>query len=217
MSDIIVISNDWEASMPDLDILERVPAPGWRSPYRLLAGGASPQEVAHATVKSLCKSLRTGHGLPGIDDLADIYGQVASGQLAVPEALRRLRLVERATNGHLHTKIAAGITAQRIVELRQGNPVTDDPAQVIAESFCWGIVEYHLFGRARPDLVGKRFANHDEALTWEQTCREILHPTLIKVAAKLVQDPTAANLRAPRATIPVRRSTADLLYEPITV
>lgn len=202
--------------MPDLDILDHAATPGWHKPYRLLAGNASPQEVGRDILSSLSQSLRRGGGLPEADALRGIVERAAAGQLAPFEALRQLRSVELSAGGHRHTKVAARAAAELVVALEQGDGLTGDPAQAVAEGFCWAIIDHYLFGRARPKLIGQRFADHGEAIAWEQECKEVLRPSVRKMAEALARDPQARKIRAPRMPGLLRRSTVDLLHEPIT-
>lgn len=203
--------------MPDLDILARAPAPGWRRPYRLAVGSAaSPQELASAAIQSLAHSLRSGGGLPALDSLADVVSRFLSGQLPLADALHHLRSIEQATGGDRHTKVAARATARLLVELGQGGSSIAEPRLAVAERFCWAMVDHHLFGRVRPELVGSRFPDHASAFAWEEGCKEALRPGLKKVASALARDPMAARLHAPRTAAGRRRSTADLLNESLT-
>lgn len=204
--------------MPDLDMLDRVSAPGWHKPYRLLANGeATPEEIGRAMLHSLCRSLRLYGGVPELGGIADVVEQVLDGECGAPEAFRRLRVIESTANGHRHTRVAARTAARLIVEIEQGRTFDRDPAIVIADRTCHELIDHHLFGRVRPALIGERFASHDEAIACERACMEAVAPYVARVAETLARDPRATRLRAPRMPRSVRRSTADLLDEPLAV
>lgn len=204
--------------MPDLDMLDRVSAPGWHKPYRLLENGeVPPGEIGRATLHSLCRSLRLYGGVPGLDSIAEIIEQVQHGECEDADAFRRLRAVEQVANGHRHTRIAVRAANRLIVEIEQGGELDRDPALAVAYRFCRELIDHHLFGRARPALVGERFASHDEAVAYESVCMAAVAPYVARVAEDLARDPRATRLHAPRMPRAARRSTADLLDEPLAV
>ena len=117
--------------------------------------------------------------------------------------------------GHLHTRLAAEAVGTLIVEVRQDSTTIIESATAVAERFLTRLADYHLLGRARPYLVGQRFADHREALQEENACKAALAPYVRKLAAGLVRDSTAKDLRAPSVRRSHRRPTAELLNEPI--
>lgn len=204
--------------MPDLDMIDRVSAPGWHKPYRLLEnGGAAPEEIGRAMLHSLCRSLRLYGGVPGLDEIADVVARVQDGRCGATEAFRRLRAIEQAADGHRHTRVAVRAANGLVVEIGQGLEVGHDPVRSVAERFCRALIDHQLFGRVRPALVGERFASHDEAIACERDCMDAVAPHVARVAADLARDPRATRLRAPRIPGVTRRSTAELLDEPLAV
>ena len=202
--------------MPDLDIIERAAKRGWGGATRMYAGGlASADEMRGPILKALAKSLRDAGGLPGLNDLSMIVGRVCNGDLSARAAFTEMRTVEREYGGHLHTKVAAEAVCTLIVELSQDSTMFIEPATAVAERFLTRLVDHHLFGRARPFLVGQRFADYGDALQEENACRSALAPHVRKLAAGLVRDPTGKSLRAPSVQRSHHRPTAELLNEPI--
>ena len=202
--------------MPDLDIIERSAKRGWHGATRMYAGGAaSAVEMRRPILKALAKSLRDSGGLPGLVDLSTIVQQVCTGDLSTLAAIREVRSVKRECGGHLHTRVAAEAVATLIVEVHQESTTIIEPTTTVAERFLWGLVDHHLFGRARPYLVGQRFADYEAALQEENACKSSLAPYVRELAGRLVRDPTAKDLRAPSVRGSHRRSTAELLNEPI--
>jgi hypothetical protein len=207
-----------EKHMPDLDMIDRGSAPGWHKPFRLLEHGeATPEEIGHAVLHSLCRSLRLYGGVPGLHDIADIVDRTMSGRCGVAEAFRHLRAIEQAAHGHRHTRVAVRAANGLLVEIGQGRQLARDPAQEVADRFCHALIDHQLFGRVRPALVGERFASHDEAIACERACVDVAAPYVSRVAENLARDPRATRLRAPRMSGTTRRSTADLLDEPLAV
>ena len=203
--------------MPDRDVLDRSSVPAWRGSRRLLTGGAAPpDEVAQAIIPALAKSLRDGGGLPGADHLAAVLSRFQLSELSACEALAALRSVERAFSGHRHTKVATQAVAGLIVQHEHCGSPASEPTEAVSLSFCLQMVDHHLFGRVRAELVGSRFADYGEALAWEQQCKDALRPRLTRLAMALARNPTAVGLRAPLAGIAARLSTADMLHEPVT-
>ena len=92
--------------MPDRDIIERGPLPGWYPAYDLLQGGqASPEEVAAAINKSLAKSLRDGGGVPGLHEATDVISLCRAGLRSPSDARDRLRSIGLEYRGNRHTKV----------------------------------------------------------------------------------------------------------------
>jgi hypothetical protein len=217
MSESMVLFKAKEHVMPDLDVLDQGIPPGWHTPYRLLAGQAEPQEVAHATLGSLSWSLRKCGGLPQAAGIQDIVDRVATGHASAPEAMRDLRTIEGSNRSSRHVRIATKAAAGIIARLSQGHPLADNPARILAREFCWALIDHCLFGRARPRLVGTRFAELSEAHSFERSCKEILSPLVDRLADDLSRNPTAVGLRAPRMPRLRQRSTAELMNEPILI
>ena len=211
-----IVSPEGVQDMPDLDIIDRIASPGWRGVTRMYAGGAaSANEMRSPTLKALAKSLRDGGGLPGFSEFGAIVQRVCTGDLSALEAMREVRSLVREYNGHLHTKVAAEAVSTLIVEVVQGSTTITEPALTVAEQFCSALVDYHLFSRARPYLVGQRFADHGAAFQEENACKAARASDMHKVAEGLARDPTGKSLRAPSVQRSHRRSTASLLNEPI--
>ena len=202
--------------MPDLDVIERSAKRGWYGATRMYAGGAaSAAEMRGPILKALAKSLRDGGGLPGHDNLSAIVQLVCNGDISALAAIREVRTVTREFGGHLHTRLAAEAVDTLIVEVRQNSTTIIEPATAVSERFLTRLVDHYLFGRARPYLVGQRFADHGAALQEENACKAALAPYVRELAERLVRDPTGKGLRAPSVRRSYRRSTASLLNEPI--
>ncbi|WP_040666925.1 hypothetical protein [Nitrolancea hollandica] len=201
--------------MPDLDILDHAIAPGWQKPFRLLAGDACPEDVGHAILGALCRSLRQKGGLPQIDRIQELIERVDSGSVAPIDALNTLRKIEVSKGGHRHTRIAARAASKIIVAINQGDHLSGDVGHALIEVVNWELIDHHLFGRARPVLIGQRFADYAEFNSFEAACKRALRPCVTKLADSLVSDPAARRLRAPRMPLKIRRPTVELLNEPI--
>lgn len=74
--------------MPDLDIIERGLSPGWRKPYRLIAGEQPAPHVAKALLQAVALSLRRNGGVPGLIEIAETLARFNAGSLVVQELFR---------------------------------------------------------------------------------------------------------------------------------
>lgn len=189
--------------MPDLDILHNTPPRGWSKPWRMLVDGvASPSEVAHAAMQSLAADLRRHHGLPLLDDFVTVIQGVTHAQVSVPDAQARIRTIERqAGNGH-HVKVAARAVNALVVEISQGARIDQHVRQIVSERYCWGLVDYSLFGRLAAQQASIRL--------WQET-RVQMRPGVRGIAYQLSLRPSAVGLRMAKDTSKSKQSTADLL------
>lgn len=203
--------------MPDLDVLAAGIGPAWATPYRLLAGAGSPDDIARAVVRSLASNLRRFGGFPEARAMGCIVDEVASGRLAPSQALARVREVALQAGNELHVNMAARSAERLVVEVARGQRTWTRSDAAVTAYACAALVDNRLFDRARLRLVGERFASYDDAIAYELTIRAALAPQLAKVAAELVHDQTGAGVRAPRRPPGARASTADQLFEPIPI
>lgn len=201
--------------MPDRDIIESSLGPSWRLPYRLLKAGSPPEELVTALVQSLCATLRRGGGVPGFTQVMQVLTAVEGGRLRFMEAFDRLSEVERVAGGHRITRVACEAALGLITELQSGPPSDSDLSTRFAQECCRRWLGHFFFGAVRLQLVGSQFADVTEANRWEHECRTIADPALKSVASRISRDPTGRRLRAPARSGHLKRSTADLLAEPI--
>ena len=180
--------------MPDLDILPRTTAPGWRAADRIIEGGGSDDEVAKELLAALSQSLRDGGGLLALDSLAAVVSAFATGQLTHAQAMSEVRRIVRDSDGHRNAKVAERTVGHILVELANNELPRGDLRITLAERFLWCLVDHSLFGRRRPEWVGSRYADLDEAINVEERYRSILGPQLVKLAEKLARNPSASNL-----------------------
>jgi hypothetical protein len=212
--------------MPDKDLFQRTFAPGWRRVYRMADGGKiSEVELGAASVTALAKSLRESKGCPGFNELMEIVSNVehehknqplfaAGGLLNLSKPLEAIRQIELKYEEHRVTKVATR-TARAF--LAKGiNTVSDDRTlkQDLAERICLDLVDHHFFGRGRNYFVQHRFGNFTQEREWEYHVKEQMKSSLSKLAARLVKNPNATNIRAPNR-IGMRMSTQELLDEPL--
>ncbi len=200
--------------MPDLDILYTTAAPGWVPPARLSKGNAPPAEIAEAIVKCLAAELRRGGGFPRIAELRDLLRNVADGQIGVRTGFEQLQVLERRSGGALHLRVGCQAARAVLVRVAEGQPADAELGRDLAAEYCRHLVQHRLFGRVRAVLVGECFTDADAAQAWEEEVLLALEPNLIRLADRLVADPTAHKLRAPHRRV-ARRNTADLLNQPI--
>lgn len=199
--------------MPDLDRVERTLPPAWRAPYKLVKGGHPIEEVARAVMKVLARTLREKGGAPELDVLARILQRRDAGQLddrSLSAAAERLELAMATRNGKL---MAAALLHPDV-----SGPMSFllGPAdERLAQGFLERMVETVLLSKQRNYLIGKRFTDRQEAISLETELMALLRPHLARLARALVNDPSAKRLRAPSYPRPGRKSTQELLEQPL--
>ncbi len=203
--------------MPDGDVIYRTLVPCWRRPYRLIKGGADDTVIlGSAVLKALAKNLRKAGGAPGLTDVAAIVAAVAGRQTDAPSALGELRAVERRERGHVHTRVLVQVGSRMVVELSHGGTAPLDLPVALAERFCAQLVDFNLFSRVTPSLVGTRFASHNKSASFQEQLMGAIGERLRKEARSLVRRPSGVSIRAP-SVAGSRRPTAQTLYEPISL
>jgi hypothetical protein len=60
-----------EATVPDVDLLPLALPPSWKAVHDYLGDGAGTDDVAHATVRALAKTMRDVHGVPRLREIAE--------------------------------------------------------------------------------------------------------------------------------------------------
>lgn len=200
--------------MPDLDIASPI-APGWHKPYKLVRGGAEPADVGRAALAALGKALRRGHGLRSLGDLQSVAGATMDGTLSASDALARLHAIELASGGERHTKVAVRTVAGIIAQAGNAPGSAHDLGDLIATRFCRDLLAHYLYGPAWIEVLQERFPVPSEARTFADAVAAVVEPRLEKLGEGLVRDPEATGLRAPAIRVESRRSTAELLEEPI--
>lgn len=197
--------------MPDLDIIPRTAAPGWKAASRLLEGKGTDEEIAKEILQALGRELRDGGGLPNLDEFVNVVNDFKQGSLTHAGAMAQVRRIVRSAEGHHLAKVAERAVSYVLVEIDAGELLSSDLHTAFAEWFLWCLADYSLIGRRRPELVGTKYADYDEAFAAEERYKAVLGPKLAKLAARLVQNPAAAHLRAPAMNVGNRRATSDLL------
>ena len=200
--------------MPDLDILYTRAVHGWYPPARLAKGNAPPAEIADAIIKSLAKELRRGNGLPKMKELCTLLWAVAEGAGRMLTGFDQLREIENSMGSDLHARIACRAARGVLVELAQGTRGRVGLERYLAAEYCQHLIQNRFFGRVRPVLVGESFADAAAVQVWEEAVLLALAPSLDQLVDRLVANPTAHKLRAPKHRVP-RRSTAELLDQPL--
>ena len=199
--------------MPDLDIIDWIPATGWYRACRLLEGAADADLIASEAVKALCRSLRGRGGMPGMRELASIVGEYWAGTLPGLNAFDRIREVERLAHGHRHSLIGGRATGQLLAGLTEGPANWADVGAVgaVAEGFCWAAMDYYLFGRVRPRLSCGDQSDPGAIRALESRCKDLLRAAVSAIARRLVQRPDGVGLRAASVGTKPRLSTSEVL------
>ncbi len=181
--------------MPDLDIVNPV-SPGWYIPYKLVLSGAEPAEVGRAALRALAKSLRRGHGLESLSELAAVAGGVMDGSLPAADAVDRLHTIERASGGDRHTKVAVQAVVRLIAEGRDEPMSADEFTNLVAARFCKELLAHHLFCPAWTEVLQERFQAPGEAESFTNAVASTVNPPVAKLGEALARNPEGASLRA---------------------
>lgn len=199
--------------MPDLDRVERTLPPAWRPAYKLVKGGQPIEEVARAVVKVAARTLREKGGAPELDVLAKVLQQRDAGRLddrSLAAAANRLEQKMLTRNGKL---MAAALLRPDV-----SGPtsfILGPPDERLAQGLLERMVENVLLSQQRDYLIGKRFASRQEAIAFETELMALLRPPFAKLGRRLVKDSSAKRLRAPSFASVRRKSTKELLDQPL--
>ena len=199
--------------MPEGDRFERSLGAGWRSAFRYAAGEvASDQEIGDKLMDSLAKTLRENGGVPGHDAITRTI--VGAHEASLMESFGAFDGIVRDQGGDRHTKVAVDVVAKSfLVQQGVSVPSPDQMARQFSASTCEALIEHYFFDRVAHRLIAEgRFADHNEARQWQGRVEQAMRPRIEKLAGQLVQDPSAASLRAPER-VTKKVSTSDLLAE----
>ena len=198
--------------MPEGDRFERSLGAGWRSAFRYAAGEvASEQEIEDKLVGSLAKTLRGNGGVPGRD--AIVRTIVGALEASLMESFGALDGIVRDQGGDRHTKVAVAVAKSFLVQQGVSILSPDQMARQLSMSTCEALIEHYFFARVTQRLIAKgRFADRNEARQWQSRVEQAMRPRIEKLAGQLVQDPSAASLRAP-GRVTKKVSTSELLSE----
>lgn len=199
--------------MPDLDKVERKLPPAWRAPYKLVKGHHPLEEVAKAVLKVLSETLRREGGVPRLGELAKVVQQRDAGLLDD----RRLSSVAFMLEQRMGTR------TERLAVAALLRPEVSGPSSVLlgppderlAQGLLVRMVENILFSQQRDYLIGKRFTSRQEAIAFESDLITILRPYLAELARRVARRPSAKRLRTPSFLRPQKKSTAELLDQPL--
>lgn len=201
--------------MPDLDIVQRQLRKHWRAPCRLIQGGHPPEVVAAELTKSLASTLRAEGGISGFERLYEASSRALSDQSSIRTLAEVSRTIEQEFGQQQSVKLAARAARRQIIELQYGRLL---PSRLAFASQCLrNLLEHHFFAKVTNLLVGegKRFSDVRDARQYEASVRSYIEPQLMELARRLMSDPTASKLRAPKSSMR-RRTTAELLDSPLT-
>ena len=198
--------------MPEGDRFERSLGAGWRSAFRYAAGEvASEQEIEDKLVGSLAKTLSGNGGVPGHD--AIVRTIVGAHEASLMESFGALDGIVRDQGGDRHTKVAVAVAKSFLVQQGVSILSPDQMARQLSMSTCEALIEHYFFARVTQRLIAKgRFADRNKARQWQGRVEQAMRPRIEKLAGQLVQDPSAASLRAPRR-VTKKVSTSELLSE----
>jgi hypothetical protein len=200
--------------MPDLDIIARGLARPWRSAYRLMKGNHPLEAVAESLLKTLVAELRDQGGVPGFEPLLDAYMHAQSERDSARSLAETSRAIEQSFGQQRSVKLLA-LAARRSLARVQAGRVLPSPL-ALAKEHLRTILRHQFFSRTTARMIGerKRFATIQAACDFESRVWTTMDSQLTETARRLMEDPSASKLRAPRSTQP-RRTTAELLDLPV--
>ena len=198
--------------MAELDRFEKSFTAGWRAAFNYARGGtASDSEVSDKLMKSLAKTLREQEGVPGLREMSEVIASGLGSPLDEPFAV--LDRIVRNHHGHRHTKVAA--EAAKFILVSQGAVTGPGAASDVVEQFavrtCESIIEHKFFANARQHLVTEgKLPDHGAAYDWQHRLERLNQPALERIAGRLLENPSAERLRAPKRTVPTESTSALL-------
>ena len=200
--------------MAENDRFERALRGGWRTAAQYVTNeNASPEEVDDKLVESLTRCLQEYNGVPGFQEIVVVLKAPLGSSFL--DSFCALDDIVRDRGGHRHTKIAANEAKSLLVQLPVSEETLEskDLAHRFAEDVCLALVRHNFVARARPQMIAeRRFVNHEEFCEWQVGVERSIQPRISKIAAQLVGNPNAVNLRAPRKSTK-KVPTGDLLNE----
>jgi len=200
--------------MPDLDKIERNLHPAWRPVYKLVKGGQPLEEVARALLKGLARLLREEGGVPGLPNFVHALQEHDARRLddrSFDEVVTKIeRRMEESGNSRLLARAALRPAVSSFKRLLQG-----PPAERLLQTFLKLKIESELFARQRGYLVGKRFTSRAEEVAFETMLLGSIQPELEVLAKRLISDPKAERLKAPSRRRTRKKTTEELIDEPL--
>jgi hypothetical protein len=91
-----------------------------------------------------------------------------------------------------------------------------DEASTVAQRVCRAIIEHNVFERGAPELTDLRFGSEELRAEFERACWEKLDVGITRLGDQVQKRPCGRGIVAPRIRCMWRRSTADMMDEPLT-
>ena len=184
--------------MAENDRFEKSLGAGWRTAAHYVENeNASLEEICDKLVQSLVDSLRKFNGVPDFQAIAVVL-KAPMGPSSL-DSFCTLEDIVRDRDGHRHTKIAANVAKSLLAGEKKSE--SKDNAHCLAEDVCSALVRHYFFARVCPRMTAKeRFSNHKEFLDWQIGIEHSIRPRIEIIAAQLVKNPDARNMKAPRKT-----------------
>jgi hypothetical protein len=180
--------------MPDDDRIPTYLTTRWRKVLRYLQGRESAERTAGAVTGALAATLRSAHGVPGIQGIAaQMQVTAAAGTVT------RSRVPDSAeARWHAPTDIAeraaAALAATMPEKLALVSP--EEAALLLARRLLADLAFHYGFDRMAPLLLRER--THDAGELRSLLAEILTSDQVSKLAKRLLRRPDAAGLRAPR-------------------
>jgi hypothetical protein len=180
--------------MPDDDRIPTYLTAPWRKVLRFLQGREPAERTADAVTRALAATLRSAHGVPGIQGIAvQMQQAAATGTVArsrVPDSAQARRHVPT----DLAERAAAALAATMPAELALVSP--QEAELLLAQRLLADLAFQYGFDRMAPLLTGEGTYDAGEL---QALLAEILASDQVsKLAKRLLTRPDGAGIRAPR-------------------
>ena len=219
--------------MPDGARFERsLWAWGWRSAYRLAAGGAASEQVTDRLMPAFAFHLRKQH-MPEIplrfeEAVAQALHRVRSGggpslsKAAIDDFHRLSRSLEMITVGCCHDDLArlaerAALRTYVALEERASCVTETQVAEHFAGELAWAVVDNRCLSRVREGIVDGTGRSAEAQSAWESGLRRSIFSQARRIAGNLLQGALQSKIRAPRRLTQRRETTLERLHEPLRV
>jgi hypothetical protein len=182
--------------MPDDDRVPTYLTARWRKVLRCLQGRESAERTADAVTGALAATLRTAHGVPGIQGIAAQMQEAAASGMVTRSRVPDSAEARRHAPTDIAERAAAALAATMPEELALVSP--EEAALLLARRLLADLAFHYGFDRMAPLLTGVGTYDANEL---RSLLAEILASDQVsKLAKRLLARPDGARLRAPRRT-----------------
>jgi hypothetical protein len=219
--------------MPDADRFERsLRGSGWRSAYRLAAGGATSEQVTDRLMPAFARYLREQPkpDVPLRFEEAVVQalhrvrsdGDPSLSKGAIDDFHRLSRRLEIITVGCCHDDLArlaerAALRTYVALEERAACATETQVAERFAGELAWAVVDNRCLSRVRDGIMEATGRPAEAQGVWESELRRNVFSQAGRMTGNLLQGALRSKIRAPRRLTQRRETTLERLHEPLQV